>query len=65
MTTAAISDPHSQDLAARLLELLAQIEDAEAAPRSDPRAAQQQALCAEIEALLRARAEARPRRQPV
>lgn len=65
MTTAAIDDAHTKDLAARLLELLAQIEDAEAAPRWDPRAEQQRALCAEVEALLRARAEARPPRQRV
>ncbi|MGC5078398.1 hypothetical protein [Agrococcus sp. DT81.2] len=61
MTTAGTTDLHPKDLAARLRELLTQIENAVAAPRSDPRAQRQHELCAEIESILRARSEARPR----
>lgn len=60
MTTADIPELGTRDLAARLRDLLAQIEDAVTAPRSDPRAQHQLALCAEIEAILRERSEARP-----
>ena len=65
MTTAGTPDLDTKDLGGRLRDLLAQIENAAAAPRSDPRAQRQHELCAEIEAILRARSEARPQRQRV
>jgi hypothetical protein len=63
MTTARTTDLDSKDLAARLRDLLTQIENAATAPRFDPLAQRQHELCAEIEAILRARSEARVPRQ--
>ncbi len=60
MTSAEIKELDTREAAARLRELLTQIEDAATAPRSDPRAQLQFQLCAEIEAILRVRSEARP-----
>jgi hypothetical protein len=47
------------DAAARLRDLLAQLDGAAQVSRDDPRAAEQLALCAEVEAILRMRAHAR------
>lgn len=63
MTSAEIRELDTREAAARLRELLTQIEDAATAPRSDPRAERQFELCAEIEAILRVRSEARPRQR--
>lgn len=47
------------DTGARLQELLAEIDSAARVPRSDPAARHQLALCAEVESILRMRAERR------
>lgn|GEM_PF-3167799 len=59
MTSAEMRELGAGDAAARLRELLNQIENAVIAPRSDPRAQQQLELCEEIEAILRVRSDAR------
>jgi hypothetical protein len=63
MTSAEIKELDTREAAARLRQLLTQIEDAATAPRSDPKARLQFELCAEIEAILRVRSEARPRQR--
>lgn len=63
MTSAEITQLDSRDAAARLRELLTQIENAATAPRSDPRAQRQLELCTEIEAILRVRSAARPKQR--
>ena len=59
VTSAEIKQLDSSDAATRLRELLAQLENTDTAPRTDPRAQRQVQLCTEIEAILRVRAEAR------
>ena len=50
---------HPIDAATRLRDLLAQLDCAAQVSRDDPRAAEQLALCAEVESILRMRADAR------
>lgn len=63
MTSPDLADRGPRDTAARLRDLLAELEDAAPALRSDPQADRQLALCAEVEAILRMRSAVRAAQQ--